>query len=329
MSEQEQNHPRSQDEPTRWEREMLQQMLNASLDENRRKRRWSIFFKFLAFGYLFLVLGLLVWPGDLSLKEKTTDEYTAVVKVDGVIAAETKASADNIVTGLRNAFKDEKTKGVILRLNTPGGSAVQSRYINRELVRLRKKYPDIPVYAVCVDVCASGGYYIAAAADKIYADEGSIVGSIGVVIRSFGFVDAMEKLGVERRLMTAGQHKGLLDPFSPLRAEDAAHMDKMLSEVHQNFIDAVKEGRGDRLKYSEHPEIFSGLFWGGEEAKRLGLVDEFGSSGYVAREVIGAKEIVDFTPKEEIWDRFARKLGAGAAEMLGSWSGLDNRLQIQ
>jgi len=329
MSETDPNHPRHQAEPTHWEREMLQQMLNATLKENRRSRRWGIFFKLLGFTYIFLLLGLLVWSDDLGISKAAAKEHTALVKVDGVIAAETKASADKIITGLRNAFEDKKTKGVILRLNTPGGSAVQSRYINRELVRLREKYPDIPVYAVCVDVCASGGYYIAAAADKIYADEGSIVGSIGVVIRSFGFVDAMEKLGVERRLMTAGQHKGLLDPFSPVRPEDTAHMDQMLAEVHQNFIDAVKEGRGDRLKYQKHPEIFSGLFWGGEAAKRLGLVDEFGSSSYVAREVIGAKEIVDFTPQEEIWDRFARKFGAGAAEMLGSWSGLDSRLQIQ
>jgi protease IV len=329
MSDQDHNPSRNQDEPSRWEREMLQQMLNASLNENRRRRRWGIFFKFLGFSYLFLLLGLMFWSGDMDLSQASAKEHTAVVKVEGVIAAETKASADKIVTGLRNAFEDEKTKGVILRLNTPGGSAVQSRYINRELVRLREKYPDIPVYAVCVDVCASGGYYIAAAADKIYADEGSIVGSIGVVIRSFGFVDAMNKLGIERRLMTAGQHKGLLDPFSPVRPEDTAHMDQMLAEVHQNFIDAVKEGRGDRLKYQEHPEIFSGLFWGGETAQKLGLVDEFGSTSYVAREVIGAKETVDFTPQEEIWDRFARKFGAGAAEMLGSWSGLDSRLQIQ
>jgi protease-4 len=329
MSESDPNNPRNQADPTRWEQQMLQQMLNATLTENRRSRRWGIFFKTLGFSYLFLLLGMVIWSEELDVKKVAAKEHTAMVKVDGVIAAETKASADKIVTGLRDAFEDKKTKGVILRLNTPGGSAVQSSYINRELVRLREKYPDIPVYAVCVEICASGGYYIAAAADKIYADKGSLVGSIGVVIRSFGFVDGMEKLGIERRLLTAGQHKGLLDPFSPMTPEDAAHMDQMLTEVHQNFIDAVKEGRGDRLKYQEHPEIFSGLFWGGEKAQRLGLVDEFGSSSYVAREVIGAKEIVDFTPREEIWNRFARKLGAGAAEMLGSWSGLDSRMRIQ
>jgi protease-4 len=323
------NSHRNQSEPTPWERQMLQQMLNATLIENRRSRRWGIFFKFLGFAYLFLLMGLLIWSDDLDMTKAVAKEHTALVKVEGLIASETKASADKVVTGLRNAFEDKKTKGVILRMNTPGGSSVQSRYINRELLRLREKYPEIPVYAVCVDVCASGGYYIAAAADKIYADEGSIVGSIGVLINGFGFVDGMEKLGVERRLLTAGEHKGLLDPFSPLKSEDESHIQEMLAQVHQQFIDAVKKGRGERLKYAEHPEIFSGLFWSGEEAQRLGLVDEFGSSSYVAREVIGVKEIVDFTPKEELWDRFARRLGAGAAEVLGGWSGLDSQVQIR
>jgi len=329
MSDHDSNSSGPQSDPTRWERQMLQQVLNDTLIENRRKRRWGVFFKFLAFAYLFALLGVMIWSDDLDMSKAVAKEHTAVVKVEGLIAADTKASADKIVTGLRDAFEDKKTKGVILRLNTPGGSSVQSRYINRELVRLRAKYPKIPVYAVCVDVCASGGYYIASAADEIYADEGSIVGSIGVLINGFGFVDTMEKLGVERRLLTAGEHKGMLDPFSPLKPGDEVYVQEMLSQVHRQFIDAVKEGRGDRLKYQDHPEVFSGLFWSGEEAKRLGLIDEFGSSSYVAREVIGAEEIVDYTPREEIWDRFARRLGAGAAEMLGSWSGLDSRLQIR
>ncbi len=329
MSDQDAKPSRPQSDPTGWERQMLQQVLNDTLIENRRKRRWGVFFKLLAFAYLFTLLGVMIWSDDLDMSKAVAKEHTAVVKVEGLIAAETKASADKIVTGLRNAFEDKKTKGVILRLNTPGGSSVQSRYINRELVRLREKYPKIPVYAVCVDLCASGGYYIAAGTDKIYADEGSIVGSIGVLINAFGFVDSMEKLGVERRLLTAGDHKGMLDPFSPLKPGDEEHVHEMLAQVHRQFIDAVKEGRGDRLKYQDHPEIFSGLFWSGEEAKQLGLIDDFGSSSYVAREVIGAEEIVDYTPKEEIWDRFARRLGAGAAEMLGSWSGLDSRLQIR
>ncbi|MEJ2691530.1 MAG: S49 family peptidase [Candidatus Thiodiazotropha sp.] len=329
MNQTDANSSRKQSDPTRWEQQTLQQMLNATLIENRRKRRWGIFFKMLGFGYLFMLAGLMFWSSELDMSKATAKEHTAVVKIEGVIASNTKASADRIVTGLRNAFEDKKTKGVILRMNTPGGSTVQSRYVNRELIRLRKKYPDIPVYAVVVDICASGGYYIAAAADKIYADEGSLVGSIGVLINAFGFVGAMEKLGVERRLLTAGSHKGVLDPFSPLKQEDVLHIEDMLAQVHQQFIEAVKEGRGDRLKDEEHPEIFSGLFWNGEQARELGLVDDFGSAGYVAREVIGAKEIVDFTLKEDIWDRFARRLGAGAAEVLGSWVGLDSQLRVR
>ena len=308
---------------------MLHQMLMTTVAENRRSRRWGIFFKFLTFGYLFLLLGLFFWSGDMDAVKSAGKEHTALVEVDGLIASDTKASADKVITGLRNAFEDKKTKGVILRMNTPGGSPVQSRYINREIVRLKKKYPKIPVYAVVVDMCASGGYYIAAAADKIYADEGSVVGSIGVLINGFGFVDGMQKLGIERRLMTAGEHKGMLDPFSPLQEQDKVHIQKLLAELHQQFIDTVKEGRGDRLQDQTHPEIFSGLFWTGEEAKTLGLIDEFGSSSYVAREVIGAEEIVDFTPKEEVWDRFARRLGAGATEMLARISGLGEGVEIR
>ncbi|MEW8195222.1 MAG: S49 family peptidase, partial [Candidatus Thiodiazotropha sp.] len=227
-----------------------------------------------------------------------------------------------IVTGLRNAFEDKKTKGVILRMNTPGGSPVQSRYINREIRRLREKYPKIPVYAVVADICASGGYYIAVAADKIYADEGSLIGSIGVLINGFGFVDGMRELGIERRLLTAGENKGILDPFSPLGETDKIHIQQMLDQLHGQFIATVKEGRGDRLKVAEYPELFSGLFWNGEDAREMGLIDEFGSSSYVAREVIGAEEIVDFTPKEDVWERFARNIGAGAAEVLASIGGL-------
>ena len=323
------NNSRQQTEPTGWERQMLQDMLSATLKENRRSRRWGIFFKLLGFGYLFLLLGMVFWSDKLDMSDVKVTEHTALIKVDGLISSQTKASADKIVTGLRDAFEDKKTKGVILRLNTPGGSSVQSRYINRELARLKEKHPEIPVYAVCVDICASGGYYIAAAADEIYADEGSIVGSIGVLINGFGFVDTMNKLGIERRLLTAGENKGMLDPFSPVTADEEAHVERLLEQVHQQFIDAVIEGRGDRLKHEEHPELFSGLFWSGDQAKKLGLVDAFGSSSYVAREVIGVKDIVDFTPKEDVWDRFAQRLGAGAAEVLGGWAGLDSRLRLE
>ncbi|MES9945468.1 MAG: signal peptide peptidase SppA [Candidatus Thiodiazotropha sp.] len=323
MSESNNGEHRNQSEPSRWERDLLNRMVMATVTENRRGRRWGIFFKLLTFGYLFLILGVFLWGDKLQVAQTTAEEYTALVEVKGLISSETKASADNIVTGLRNAFEDKKTKGVILRLNTPGGSPVQSRYINREISRLREKYPKIPVYAVVADICASGGYYIAAAADKIYADEGSLVGSIGVLINGFGFVDGMQELGIERRLLTAGENKGILDPFSPLDETHKEHIQQMLDQLHEQFIDSVKEGRGERLKVADYPELFSGLFWNGEKAREMGLVDEFGSSSYVAREVIGAEEIVDFTPKEDVWERFARNIGAGAAEVLATFSGLD------
>jgi protease-4 len=329
MSDISNSNPRNQSDPSGWEKDLLNKVVMASVTEQRRSRRWGIFFKTLTFGYLFLILGLFVWSDKLDVSDPTIKEHTALVEVKGVISSDSKASADKVITGLRNAFEDKKTKGVILRMNTPGGSPVQSRYINQEITRLKEKYPDIPVYAVVMDMCASGGYYIAAAADKIYADMGSAVGSIGVLINGFGFVDGMEKLGVERRLLTAGENKGILDPFSPLQESDKEHIQGMLSQLHQQFIDTVKAGRGDRLKSAEHPEIFSGLFWSGEEAKKLGLVDEFGSSSYVAREVIGVEEIVDFTVKDKYWDRFAERLGAGAASVLTRVSGLGGGLQIQ
>lgn len=329
MSDVKNTQSRDQSDPSRWEQSLLQQVLMSTLAEQRRRRRWGIFFKFLAFGYLFMLLGLVYWSEDLDVGQSLAKEHTALVKVDGLISSETKASADKVITALRKAFEDKKTKGVILRMNTPGGSPVQSRYINREIVRLKEKYPKIPVYAVIMDICASGGYYIAAAADKIYADQGSVVGSIGVLINGFGFVEGMQKLGIERRLMTAGDNKGILDPFSPLQERDKAYIQGMLGEMHQQFIDTVKSGRGDRLHYEEHPEIFSGLFWTGEKAKPLGLIDDFGSSSYIAREVIGAEEIVDYTVEEAFWDRFARRVGAGATEMLGRISGMGSGLPIQ
>ncbi|MCU7905426.1 MAG: S49 family peptidase [Candidatus Thiodiazotropha sp. (ex Epidulcina cf. delphinae)] len=329
MSDNNSGEHRSQSEPSRWERDLLNRMVMATVAESRRSRRWGIFFKLLTFGYLFLILGVFFWGDKLQLAQISAEEHTALVEVKGLISSETKASADKIVTGLRSAFEDKKTKGVILRMNTPGGSPVQSRYINREIMRLKEKYPKIPVYAVVADICASGGYYIAAAADKIYADEGSIVGSIGVLVNGFGFVEGMEELGIERRLLTAGDNKGILDPFSPLNEEDKVHIQRMLDQLHEQFIETVKQGRGDRLKTDQHPELFSGLFWSGEEARELGLIDEFGSSSFVAREVIGAEEIVDFTPKEEVWDRLAKNLGAGVAKVLARISGLGSGLTIQ
>ncbi len=309
-----------------WERKMIEELAYSSLKEKRTTRRWGIFFKFLTFVYLFLLIGLMVSSDfrETGLKQKP---HTALVDVNGVIMDESKASADNIITGLREAFKNEHTKGVIIRINSPGGSPVQAGYINDEIRRLKEKHPDIPVYAVVRDMCASGGYYIAVAADKIYADKASIVGSIGVLMNGFGFVDSMEKLGVERRLLTAGEHKAILDPFSPQKPFDQQHAQKMLDQIHQQFIAVVKEGRGDRLK--ENDEMFSGLFWTGEESLKLGLVDGIGSASYVARELIKEEEIVNYTPTEDFLERFARKMGAGAGASIANMIGLSSAPSIR
>ena len=303
-----------------WHRNLVERLAADALVERRRSRRWGIFFKFLTFAYLTFLLVLLLPKDWWSDKTMTDEGHTALVEIEGVIAADEKASADNVVTGLRDAFEDDSTKAVILRINSPGGSPVQSSEIYKEIQRLRKKYPDIPLYAVVTDMCASGGYYIAAAADRIYVNESSVVGSIGVLMNGFGFVDTLDKIGVERRLITAGEHKGILDPFSPVSEFDRAHIDGLLSNLHEIFIDAVRAGRGDRLKGSDD-ELFSGLFWSGQKGIELGLADEIGSAGYVAREVVGAEEIVDFTSKEDPIERLADRLGAATGKALLSVGG--------
>jgi protease-4 len=256
---------------------------------------------------------LLIFVGALGGKERPLPgRHTALVELSGVIAADSEASADRIKSGLQDAFKDKNTAGVILRVNSPGGSPVQANQINQEIRRLRGLHPKIPLYAVVDEICASGGYYVAAAADKIYVDQASIVGSIGVLMDGFGFTGTMEKLGVERRLMTAGQNKGFLDPFSPLAQEQRDYAQKLLEEIHQQFITVVRQGRGKRLR--EVPELYSGLIWSGAKSIELGLADELGSVDYVAREVIKAEDIVDFTTKESIAERFARRFGASLAE---------------
>jgi len=289
-----------------WEKETINDLLFASVKEQRRTRRWNLAFRFFIVIYL---IGLFV-AFEFDNKSATAElkAHTALIEVSGVIAADSEASADNIVSALRKAFKNEKAAGVILRINSPGGSPVQSGYINDEIVRLRAKYPEKPLYAVIVDICASGGYYIAAAADNIYADKASLVGSIGVIMNGFGFTEAMEKVGVERRLLTAGEHKGFLDPFSPVNEEEVIHTKKMLTDIHQQFIDVVKNGRGDRLADDE--KLFSGYIWSGEKSLELGLIDGLGSSSYVAREVIGEEKMVDYTIKPSFADRFAERLGA-------------------
>lgn len=310
----------SNDNP-KWQEDIVNRLAFAALNEQRRSRRWNIFFKTLFIAYLFLVFFALYLPEETG-KGITVGKHTAVVELNGMIADNSEANADDIVAGLRAAFKDENTAGVILRINSPGGSPVQAGYMYDEIVRLREKYPETKLYAVITDMAASGGYYVAAAADEIYADKASVVGSIGVLMNSFGFTEAMDKLGVERRLYTAGEHKGMLDPFSKENPADVVHLKKMLNAIHQQFIEAVKEGRGDRL--ADDPNIFSGLFWTGEESVALGLVDGLGSSSYVAREIIKQEKMIDFTPRPDYWQRFADRIGLAMARVLGNNLGINN-----
>lgn len=299
---------------------LLEKTLLAGIQEQRRSRRWGIFFKLLTFVYLFVALVLFA-PVPTLREAAHGGAHTALIEIRGMIADEEPASADNIVTSLRAAFKDKQTKGVVLRINSPGGSPVQSGYIYDEIHRLRGKYPEVKVYAVISDLGASGAYYIASAADAIYADKASLVGSIGVTAASFGFVETMGKLGVERRVYTAGEHKAFLDPFQPQKEDEVRFWRGVLDVTHRQFIESVKRGRGDRLKDAEHPELFSGLVWSGEQAVQLGLVDGLGSASYVAREVIGEEDLVDFTVHEGPFDRFAKKIGTSVAERLALWMG--------
>jgi protease IV len=306
-----------------WERALINKLALEHLREQRRGRRWGIFFKSLILLYL-IALVIAAYSGDLIDKLSPDEEHTAVIDVKGVIAPETDASADLVITALRNAFEAERVKGIILRINSPGGSPVQSGYINDEIKRLKAKYKEdndkeMPVYAVATDICASGGYYVAVAADAIYVDKASLVGSIGVRIGSFGFDEAIRELGIERRLLTAGANKGILDPFSPLPPDQRDFLQGVLDNLHDQFIAEVKAGRGDRLNGGD--EVFSGLFWSGQEAVALGLVDDLGSASSVARDVIGAEKIVDYTKKRDVFEAFSRRLGAsfaaGVMEVVG------------
>ena len=302
-------------EEEHWERGVIERLAGEGLREQQRARRWGIFFKLLTFAFLFL--GLFVAIGALVEREAScAAKCTAVVELRGELDAEGLASAENVITGLRAAFKSKGTQGVVLRINSPGGSPVQAGQINDEIRRLRDKYPDKPIYAVVEEVCASGAYYVAVATDKIYVDKASLIGSIGVIMDGFGFVGAMDKLGIERRALTAGDNKAFLDPFSPLVPEQRDYAQKLLAEIHQQFIAAVKAGRGARLK--ESPELFSGLVWSGARGVDLGLADALGSVGYVAREVIKAEDVVDFTVQESLTERVARKFGTTTARSLVS-----------
>jgi len=294
------------------ERSILEDLARENLKERRRIRRWGIFFKLFFAVYLIVVTVML----SMDNIQAPAGKHTALVELDGTIARGADVDADVIATGLRKAFEAEASRAVILRINSPGGSPVQAGLINQEMHRLRDKYPEKPLYVVIGDMCASGGYYAAVAGDRIYADQASIVGSIGVLMSSFGLTEAMKELGVERRLYTAGEHKAFLDPFSPVKPAERRHVQEMLDQVHQQFIDTVRADRGDKL--APDPKIFSGLFWSGQEALRLGLVDEFGSAGTVAREVVGAERIVDYTPKEDLLGRVTKQLGVTIANTLKS-----------
>jgi protease-4 len=301
------------DTENNWERDVIEKFAFEALKERRRARRWGIFFKLLTFAYVtVLLLAFIDW--DSGTEALGGARHTALVELTGVIEARSDASAERINAALQTAFKDKNTQGVVLRINSPGGSPVQAGIIYDEIRRLRALHPGIPFYAVIEDICASGGYYIASAADRIYVDKASIVGSIGAIMNGWGFTGLMQKTGVERRVIAAGENKDFLDPFLPLNDQHKQYAQALVSEVHQQFIDVVRKGRGNRLK--ESPELFSGLIWTGTKSVELGLADELGSVDRVAREVIKAEHVVDYTQKQNIVERFARRFGAASAQAL-------------
>jgi protease-4 len=299
-----------------WEREVIEKLALAAITEQTRARRWGVFFKSLMCLYLLAVFGVAMYPKLGSNIGGSGKDHTAIVNVVGMISEDKEANADSIIESLRNAVKDEHTKGIILHANSPGGSPVQSSYVYEEIRKIKKEHPNLPIYAVVSDTCASGCYFIVSASDKIFVNPSSLVGSIGVLMDGFGFVDVMQKLGVERRLLTAGAHKGMLDPFSPPKDDETQYMKSLLDQVHQQFITAVKAGRGDRLK--ESPDMFSGLVWTGEEGVKLGIVDGISNQDTVAKDLIGAETLVDFSQQEHLLDKIAGKLGTSFGHAIGS-----------
>ncbi len=295
-----------------WERQALENIALSALHEQKIARRWSIVFKSLTFFFIFTLLFL--GFGAERAPGVSSSKHTAMIELSGVIGEKDEVNAKDFFESLRRAYASSGTQGIILKINSPGGSPVQAGMINDEIKRQKLLHPKIPIYAVIEDICASGGYYIAVATDNIYVDKASIVGSIGVLMDGFGFSETMKKVGVERRLMTAGTNKAMLDPFSPVNPKQQAYVQTLLNEVHQQFITVVREGRGSRLK--ESPEIFSGLFWNGESSVKLGLADAIGNYDFVAREIIKADTIVDFTTYESFADRFARKFGASIGALM-------------
>jgi protease IV len=296
-----------------WEKSLIEKLALAGVTEQRRSRRWGIFFKLVMMTYFVVLLVMSMGP-RINFGIQGVEKHTAVVDVSGMIMQGADANAASIIQGLHAAVEDEMTQGIIIRLNTPGGSPVQSAYVYEEILAIRKQYPHIPVHAVITDMCTSGGYYIAAAVDKIFVNPASIVGSIGVIMEGYGFVNTMEKLGVERRVMTAGKHKAMLDSFAPVNNAEKAHAQHLLDQVHQQFIEAVKSGRGERLKVTE--DMFSGLVWTGQESIALGLTDGIGHDRSVAKDIIGAEKLVDFTPRAQLLERLATKLASSVSEIV-------------
>ena len=292
-----------------WERATLEKLAFASLEEQKSSRRWKTFVRLAWLGFFITLVWLAMHRG--SAPNSVTSPHTAVVEIRGEISEGSDASAEFVNSALRAAFEDEGARAVVLLINSPGGSPVQAGMMNDEILRLKAKHKK-PVYAVVEETCASAAYYIAVAADQIYVDKASIVGSIGVLMDGFGFTGLMDKLGVERRLLTAGENKGFLDPFSNQSERQRAYAQTMLNQIHQQFITVVKNGRGERLK--ETPEMFSGLFWSGQQAVSLGLADQFGSLEFVAREVVKAEDIIDYTRRENVAERLAKRFGAALGE---------------
>lgn len=302
----------------------INQIVLEYLKEQKRKRRWQVV-KVLFM--LFIIVFLFYQTYDLAKTkiDKQTKPHIGLIDIEGTIFDKQSASADNFAKGLKKAYENDQIKAIVLRINSPGGSPVQADYMFNTMMFYKSKHPDVKVYAVCVDLCASAAYYVAAAADEIYANPSSMVGSIGVLYNGFGFVDTLTKVGMTRRLQTAGNNKGILDPFSPESEKDKQILQHMLDEIHQTFIEKVKQGRGSRLV--NDPAIFSGLFWTGTDAKKLGLIDGFASAGQLAREVINVKHIVDYTEKDNVWERFAKNMGSAMIDQIPQALGLQQGFQ--
>jgi protease IV len=287
----------------------VERLARELIDERRSERRWRVFFRLAWLGVALAVLWAMLFGGGVSASH--SGPHTALVEVRGVIASDAESSAEALVGAIKSAFEDPMSRAVVLRIDSPGGSPVQSGIVNDEIQRLKALHKK-KVYAVVEDTCASGAYYIAVAADEIFVDKASLVGSIGVLMDGFGFTGAMDKLGIERRLLTAGQNKGMLDPFSPQNQQQTAYAKAMIDQIHQQFIKVVKDGRGARLK--ESPDTFSGLFWNGEEAVKMGLADKLGNLDFVAREVVQAEEVIDYTPYPNLAERVAKRFGASVGQ---------------